>query len=92
MIQEVCDLCKVNPPNRHSVMKLYAVRDTSTGKLVNNITNPKHKFWEKRGNAEKAIQNYNPLYTRHNRFGAGLPNKTDLQLVEFELIERLNEH
>ena len=37
--------------------KLYAVKDTNTGKLVNNITNPRRKFWEKRGMCEKAIKN-----------------------------------
>ena len=30
-------------------MKLYAVRNRKTGELVNNLTNPKRRFWEKRG-------------------------------------------
>ena len=34
---------------------LYGARDTTTGKLVSDITNPKRKYWDKKGNAEKAI-------------------------------------
>jgi hypothetical protein len=37
---------------------LFAARDKRTGKLVNDITNPKHKFWEKEGNCLNAINNY----------------------------------
>ena len=36
--------------------KLYAARDTKTGKLVSDITNPKRKFWQRRGNCEEAIR------------------------------------
>ena len=27
---------------------LYGVMDKSTGKLVSNLTNPRHKYWETR--------------------------------------------
>lgn len=36
---------------------LYAVRDTKSGKLVRDITNPKRKFWERKGACEAAIKN-----------------------------------
>lgn len=37
---------------------LFGVLNTSTGKLVNDITNPKHKFWEKKGSCETALKTY----------------------------------
>ncbi|QNO18983.1 hypothetical protein [Caproicibacterium amylolyticum] len=55
------------------MMYLYGARDKITGKLVSNITNPRHKFWEKRGTCEKAI-------IRSRR-------KENLELVTFQLIE-----
>lgn len=57
--------------------RLYAVRDMDTGKLVSNITNPRRKYWDKRGNAFAAIQN-SRLY-KHDR--------RNLKLVVFELVE-----
>lgn len=61
---------------------LYAVRDKKTGKLVRDITNPGHKFWEKRRSCQTAIDNYNNgnYYSRRN-------STYDLELVTFELIE-----
>ena len=64
---------------------IYAVRDKSTGKLVNNITNPRHKFWEKKGSAESAIKAFNPRY--HNPRLGKAPIPADLELVTFELTE-----
>ena len=37
---------------------LYGVMDKLTGKLVNNITNPRHKYWETRKTAENAFRNF----------------------------------
>ena len=54
--------------------KIYAVRNEDTGKLVSNLTNPRKKYWNKRGNAENAIRKnikYHP----------------NLKLVTFELVE-----
>ena len=47
---------------------LYAVRDKNTGKIVKDITNPGHKFWEVKGYCQKAIDNYNKgnSYSRRN--------------------------
>lgn len=66
---------------------LYAVRDTATGKLVTDITNPGHKFWEKKGNCQKAIDTYN------NRSNGGWRRyyrtiyEGPLEMVTFELVE-----
>ena len=37
---------------------LYSVMDKSTGKLVSNITNPRHKYWETRKTAENAVRSF----------------------------------
>ena len=37
---------------------LYGVMDKSTGKLVSNLTNPRHKYWETRKTAENAVRNF----------------------------------
>lgn len=55
-------------------MKLYAARDKNTGKIVSNITNPRRKFWQRRGDCVNAINNY-----RWHDY--------DLELVVFELVE-----
>ena len=54
--------------------KIYAVRDESTGKIVSNLTNPRKKYWDKRGNAENAIRK-------------NLKYHPKLKLVVFELVE-----
>lgn len=66
---------------------LYAVRDTATGKLVTGITNPSHKFWEKKGNCLKAIEAYNKRASRHC-FSSKYEGP--LELVTFELYEVSN--
>ena len=67
---------------------LYGARDTITGKLVSDITNPKRKYWDKKGNAEKAINDYNRGYA--NRKLPWSTNKGEhgiIELVTFELVE-----
>lgn len=54
--------------------KIYAVRDESTGKIVSNLTNPRKKYWDKRGNAENTIRK-------------NLKYHPKLKLVVFELVE-----
>ena len=68
-------------------MFLYAVRDKNTGKIVKDITNPGHKFWEVRGYCQKAIDNYNEgnYYSRRNP-------KYDLEMITFELVEVKDEN
>lgn len=67
---------------------LYGARDTATGKLVSDITNPRRKYWDKEGNARSAIEYYNrnyankPLPRSANKGEHGL-----VELVKFELVE-----
>ncbi len=36
--------------------RIYAVRDENTGKLVSDITNPRRKYWDRKGNADEAVR------------------------------------
>ena len=68
--------------------RLYAARDVNTGKLVSDITNPKRKYWDRKGNAEKAIEDYNSRYA--NKKLKPFTNKGEhgtIELVTFELVE-----
>ena len=55
--------------------RIYAVRDTDTGKLVSDITNPRRKYWDRRGNALAAM-----CSNRRRKY-------KNLKLVVFELVE-----
>jgi hypothetical protein len=66
-----------------SKLYIYAARDTSTGKLVNDITNPGRKFWEKQGNCIKAIEAYN----NRTSYSGRCQRHGKLELVVFELKE-----
>lgn len=68
---------------------LYAVRDTATGKLVNDITNPGHKFWEKKGNCLKTIDEYSNKSTSWRYYRTKYEGP--LELVTFELVEVTND-
>ena len=68
--------------------RLYAAREISTGKLVSDITNPRRKYWDRKGNAQKAIDYYNRAYA--NRELKPFDNKGEhgtIELVTFELVE-----
>ena len=66
-------------------MRLYAVREKSTGKLVTGLTNPSHKFWERKSDCENAVRRanrgpfVNGAYTYTNLF--------DMVTFELELVE-----
>ena len=62
---------------------IYAARDTSTGKLVSDITNPRRKYWDRRGNALSAINEYNRKHNYYGRLGI----HGTLELVTFKLVE-----
>lgn len=63
---------------------LFGVIDKSTGKLVSDITNPRHKYWESEKRAQSAINGYNPLYvTQRDRKKR---NKEDLEVVNINCI------
>ena len=67
---------------------LYAAREIETGKLVSDITNPKRKYWDKKGNAESAITTYNRSYAnRKLPYSANKGEHGFLELVTFELVE-----
>lgn len=68
---------------KENELTIYGARDTSTGKLVSDITNPRRKYWDRRGNAVSAIQNYNrrSCKVKHGR----------IELVTFKLVEVENE-
>ena len=69
--------------------RLYAAREIETGKLASYITNPRRKYWDRKANAEKAINAYNRRYankefiTYHENRGM----YGTLELVTFELVE-----
>ena len=62
---------------------LYSARDTSTGKLVSDITNPVKKYWQNKKSAEDAIYKYN---NKLNYYGKS-KNYGKLELVTWELVE-----
>ena len=54
---------------------LYGVMDKLTGKLVSNITNPRHKYWETRKTAENTVRRFMSRYYNIDR---------QLEVVEIE--------
>lgn len=68
--------------------KLFGVKDKSTGKLVSDITNPRHKYWESEKRAQSAINGYNPIYvTQRDR---KKHNKEDLEVVKIKCVVQEN--
>lgn len=68
---------------------IYAARDTKTGKLVNDISNPKRKYWDRKANAVRAIEDYNKEYA-NKRIPWNIMNRGEhatLELVVYELVE-----
>lgn len=63
---------------------IYGARDVVTKKLVSNITNPKRKYWDKRGNAMNAIEYHNNKNPRYKRYGE---HDGKVELVKFQLVE-----
>lgn len=45
---------------------LYSARDTSTGKLVSDITNPGKKYWQRKEAAEEIYEKLVEQATRRN--------------------------
>ena len=60
-------------------LRIYGARDTSTGKLVSNITNPRRKYWDRKGNAINAINTYNSRTVKYKH--------GKIELVTFRLVE-----
>jgi hypothetical protein len=63
---------------KNNELKLYAARDTSTGKLVTDITNPRKKYWQTKTYAKEAIRR--ATSGRYKRYDS-------LELVTFKLVE-----
>ena len=61
---------------------VYAARDKNTGKLVSNLTSKHKKFWQRRNDCLKAINEANQQRLRWNFY-----NRGELELVTFELME-----
>jgi hypothetical protein len=73
---------------KDTILKLYAIKDKTTGEFINNITNPKHKFWETKGSCENALNKYKTRYNnqlRGRNFNFYNPN--NLEVVELRFIE-----
>lgn len=64
--------------------KLFGVVDNSTGKLVSDLTNPRHKYWESEKRAQSAINSYNPVYV-HQR-GRQKRDKESLEVVTINCV------
>ena len=43
-------------PNDAEQFSLYGVKNNSTGRLVSDLTNPRHKYWEHKNKPREAIQ------------------------------------
>ena len=61
---------------------VYAARDKNTGKLVSNLTSKHKKFWQRRNDCLKAINEANQQRLRWNCY-----NRGELELVTFKLVE-----
>ena len=67
---------------------IYGAREVATGKLVSDITNPRRKYWDKRGNAQSAIDYYNKLYANKKlNYSCNKGEHGLIELVIFELVE-----
>lgn len=79
---------KTNSRKYSNKIYLYGARDTISGKLVSDITNPKRKYWDKEGNARKAIDHYNEYYANKNFSSSYNKGRHGIiELVKFELVE-----
>lgn len=54
-------LSRMMDSNAESFM-LFGVKNEATGKLVSNITNPRHKYWESEKKAQSALDVYASRY------------------------------
>lgn len=67
---------------------IYGAREVATGKLVSDITNPRRKYWDKRRNAQSAIDYYNSSYANKKlNYSCNKGEHGFLELVKFELVE-----
>lgn len=65
---------------------LYGVLNTETGKLVSDITNPRHKYWDKKGSAESALSSYKYRFSIYGKGGKYKHNADALKVVTIKCI------
>ncbi len=63
---------------KETELKIYAVRNPETGKLVSDLTNPRKKFWQRKDAAQCAIRE--AVCGRWKKYNS-------LELVTFKLVE-----
>ena len=68
---------------------VFGVRNNATGKLVSDITNPRHKYWERKKSAESAISNGSTAYCKYR---SGTYNKEDLEVVTIKCTVQENDN
>lgn len=67
---------------------IYGAKEIESGKLVSDITNPKKKYWDKKGSAKKAVEEYNLKYAnRKLPYSVNRGEHSNLEMIEFILIE-----
>ena len=66
---------------------LYAVKDTETGKLVDHLTNPSHKFWFRKGDAAVALDRCLNSCRNRARSGGRVVPKERLKLITLKVEE-----
>ena len=66
--------------------QLFGVIDKSKGKLVSDLTNPRHKYWESEKRAQSAVDGYNPTYIHQRR--RQKRDKDNLKVVTIDCIVR----
>lgn len=67
-------------------LKIYAIRDKSTGKFIKDLVRPNRKFWEKRGFVENALKNF--LWKCENDYPRSKYNPDNLEVVELYCYEK----
>lgn len=65
---------------------LYGILDTETGKLVSDLTNPRHKYWEKKESAESTLASYKYRYSIYGKGGRYKHNANALKVVTIKCI------
>lgn len=68
---------------------LFGVKNNATGKLVSDITNPRHKYWERKKSAEAAINSGSTAYIKYRN---GVYNKDDLEVVTIKCTVQENDN
>ena len=74
--------------NNAKTFNLFGVRNNATGRLISDITNPRHKYWERKNSAESAINNSS---TASIKYRNGVYNKDSLEVVTIKCAIQENE-